>query len=75
MQAKLTAENKKNPYNMVLLMVNLAAQNSDNKDKRYYLDEALRYLTICSETETRMMSQAIDNAIFIFSGLWDSKIV
>jgi hypothetical protein len=31
------SENKKNPYCMVLLMVNLAAQNSDNKDKRYYL--------------------------------------
>jgi hypothetical protein len=44
MQAKLISENKKNPYSMVLLMVNLAAQNSDNKDKRYYLEEGLRYL-------------------------------
>ena len=26
---------------MVLLMVNLAAMNSENKDKRYYLQEAL----------------------------------
>lgn len=41
------AENKKNPYNMVLLMLNLAAQNSDNKDKRYYLEESLRYLNQC----------------------------
>ena len=29
---------------MVLLMVNLAAQNSDNKNKRYYLEEGLKYL-------------------------------
>ena len=37
LQAKLIAENQKNPYNMALLMINLAALNSDNKDKRYYL--------------------------------------
>ena len=49
MQAKLIAENKKNPYNMVLLMVNLAAQNSDNKNKRYYLEEGLKYLSECKK--------------------------
>lgn len=43
------SENKKNPYSMVLLMVNLAAQNSDNKDKKYYLEEGLRYLQQCRD--------------------------
>jgi hypothetical protein len=32
---------------MVLLYVNLAAMNSDNKDKRYYLEQALNSISEC----------------------------
>jgi hypothetical protein len=44
---------------MVLLMVNLAAQNSDNKDKRYYLEEGLKYLEECKQLEAAMMARAV----------------
>lgn len=73
-QVKLIAEHQKNPYALALLMLNLAALNSQSKDKRYYLQESLSYLERSVEVEGKMLGKAVDNAIFIFSGLWDSSI-
>ena len=71
---KLIVQHQKNPYALVLLMINLAAMNSGSQDKRYYLQEALNYLKKCTELEGVTLEKAVDNAIFVFSGLWDSQL-
>lgn len=42
-------EYSKNPYAMALLMGNFAAMNSQNEDKKYFLQEALENIKKCLE--------------------------